>query len=82
MDMYEELAMTHLTPNGKTKVFVCPQYAIDGGFSQPDFVAVDFKSKKVWVVEASGHYRPVALLKKVLSRENQWLERLSRELRQ
>ena len=82
MNMYEELAMMHLTRNGKRSVFVCPQYEIDKRSACPDFVALDFESKKVWVVEVSGDDMPDKLLKKVLDRENQWFKRLKRELQQ
>ncbi len=82
MDLYEELAMVHLTRNGKTNVFVCPQYDIGGGWASPDFVALDFEGKKVWVVEVSGDARADNLLRKVRDRENQWFERLRRTLGQ
>jgi hypothetical protein len=82
MDICEELAMMHLTRNGKTKVFVCPQYSVDGERACPDFVALDFERKKVLVVEASGAANPTKLLERTRDRENQWFERLRREMRQ
>ena len=81
MDMYEELAMMHLTRNGKANVFVCPQYDIDGRWASPDFVALDFESKTVWVVEVSGAASLAKLLKKVRDRERQWFEKLRQALR-
>ena len=80
MDVFEELTMWHLTHNGK--VFVCPQFSIDGDWSVPDFVALDFEKHRVMVVEASVAASPRGLFDKVKNRDNQWFARLRERLRQ
>ena len=78
MDLFEELVLWHLTRKGD--VFVCPQYEIDGGWSCPDFVALNPKKKTVSVVEVSAASSPNGLLKKVRERENQWFGKLRAQL--
>jgi Holliday junction resolvase-like predicted endonuclease len=79
MDLFEELVMGHLTHNGTT--FVCPQFSIDGGWSYPDFVALDFEKRTVSVVEVTAAYWPEGLLNKVKQRDHQWLTKLKDQLR-
>lgn len=80
MEFFEELAMWHLTHNGD--VFVCPQFSIGGGWSCPDFVALDFKHKTVSVVEVSAASSPGGLLQKTKDRHNQWLGPLKQQMHQ
>jgi hypothetical protein len=80
MDIFEELAMWHLTRNGGVNVFVCPQFSIANGHSCPDFVALDFTNRIVRVVEVSAASEPNGLLKKVLDRDKQWLSELKGQL--
>jgi hypothetical protein len=83
MEVFEELVMWHLTCNHR--VFVCPQYQIlgeHGLWSMPDFVALDFEQRKVSVVEVSAASWPGGLLRKVLDRQTQWIEKLRNQLRQ
>lgn len=79
MDILEELVMEYLVQN--RKMFVAPQYRIGGGWSMPDFVALDFAAKLVFVVEVTANGWPGGLLRKVRDRENQWLAKLRSELR-
>jgi hypothetical protein len=78
MDFFEELAMWHLTHNGD--VFVCPQFSIDGGWSCPDFIALDLTNKVVSVVEVTAAHCPRGLFNKVVKRHEQWLSRLKEQL--
>ncbi len=80
MDIFEELAMWHLTHNGD--VFVCPQFSIDGGWSYPDFVALHPKERIVSVVEVSAAYSPKGLFNKVRNRNHQWMDKLKQQLLQ
>jgi hypothetical protein len=80
MELFEELVMWHLTHNGTT--FVCPQFSIDGRWSCPDFVALDFEQRTVSVVEVTGAYWPGGLFNKVKRRDHQWLTKLKEQLRQ
>jgi hypothetical protein len=84
MDLHEELAMQHLTRS--RKVFVVHQYPIEiegvsGNWSLPDFVALDFERKAVYVVEVTTAQSPGGLLKKVRDREEQWFAKLRDMLR-
>jgi hypothetical protein len=78
MDMFEELVMWHITHNGR--VFVCPQFSIDGGSSCPDFIALDLKNKVVSVVEVTAAYWPGGLFNKVKQRQQQWMLPLKEQL--
>ena len=79
MDMFEELVLGHLTHNGT--VFVCPQFSVDGGWSVPDFVALDFEERAVMVVEVSASASLRGLFDKVKKRDSQWLAKLEAQLR-
>jgi hypothetical protein len=65
-------------------VFVSPQYSIRGDhgreWSCPDFVALNFRDKRVSVIEVSTAWDPESLLKKVLNRDAQWIQRLKEQL--
>ena len=82
MELYEHLVMWFLTTSGD--VFLAPQYSIAGDdgreWSCPDFVALDFHEKIVWVVEVSTSYDHVTLRAKIAAREKQWNERLRGQL--
>lgn len=78
MDIFEELVMGYLVREGN--VFVSPQYQVAGGWSVPDFVALDPAGKKVSIVEVSAAAWPGPLLRKVNERENQWLSKLKKQL--
>ena len=80
MDIFEQMAMGYLTKNGR--VFVSPQYSIDRDWSCPDFVALDFERKRVWVVEVSAAWDVKGLASKVNDCERQWMSRLRDQLRQ
>jgi hypothetical protein len=84
MDIFEELAMGHLTHNGT--VFVCPQFQIQtikgSVWSVPDFIALDFGKRTVLIVEVSAAGWPRGLFDRVKKRDYQWLEKLKEQLRQ
>lgn len=78
MDIYEELAMLHLT---RTKnVFLIPQYDIDNGWSCPDFLAIDLLKKRVMIVEVSSAASPDALINRIKNKDKQWMIKLKEEL--
>lgn len=74
MELYEHLVMGFLTTSGD--VFVAPQYSITADekseWSCPDFVALDFHDRTVWVVEVSTSYDHATLKAKVIGRAEQW----------
>lgn len=77
MDIYEELAMLHLTRN--KNIFVIPQYDISNGWSCPDFVGIDFENKKLLIVEVTASSYPKALINRIRTREKQWFSKLREE---
>ena len=84
MDIYEELVMRYLC-DGKSSVFVCPNFRVTGGWSFPDFVVLDFKKgarkeKVVSVVEVTTNKNPLRLIEKVEKRNIQWLVKLKEQL--
>lgn len=78
MDRFEEAVMYCLSANGET--FVAPQFAIGGGWSCPDFVAIRPPRKIVYVAEVTVSGYPTSLIQKINDRENQWLSRLREQL--
>ncbi len=79
MDMYEQAVMWYVVSGGQR--FVCPQFSIPsdtggGEWSCPDFVALDFQGKTVYVVEVTTDATGNNLVKKVRSRESQWFSKL------
>lgn len=81
MELYEHIVMAYLTKD--PYVFVSPQYSIrkDGHeWSCPDFVALNFKEKRVVVVEVSTAYDTKSLHEKVEKRESQWISPLREQL--
>jgi len=81
MELFEALALWHLTKNGTENVFVCPQFSIaPNQWSCPDFVALNLKEKIVSVVEVSTASFPRGLLNKVTRRDHYWLANLKDQL--
>lgn len=81
MELYEHIVMAYLTKD--PYVFVNPQYSIrkDGHeWRCPDFVALNFKEKRVMVVEVSTAYDTKSLHEKVEKRESQWISPLREQL--
>src|SRR6266545_656463 len=78
MDEYEQSVMRCLTANGET--FVAHEYAVEGGWSYPDFVALRANKRAVYIVEVSAAGDLSNLVKKILSREEQWIDKLRAQL--
>jgi len=83
MDYIYEVAVMHfLTRMGDT--FLCPQYPIKGEkgsvWSAPDFVALNFTEKAIWIIEVSSASDVGSLKKKVADRDKQWILRLKDQL--
>ena len=82
MDIYEELVLQYLTKDAH--IFVNPQYSIRGDtgleWSCPDYVALDFRNRSVWVVEVSSAQRPTTLHERVRRRDHQWIANLRAQL--
>ena len=82
MDLYEDLILQYLTKDAH--MFVNPQYSIEGDpgteWSCPDFVALDFREKRVSIVEVSSASHPKSLLDRVKNRDEQWIQRLRNQL--
>lgn len=80
----ESLIEYYLTRNGETGIFLCPQYCIKNantsGRAEPDFVALDFRNKKVIVVEVSIKSEIAKLAEKVRHRQSNWFEPLMQHL--
>lgn len=83
--MLEERVMDWLVQN--QGAFVAPQYHLYGGASAdrkpwavPDFVALDFKKKVVFVVEVSAADQTGGLLENVRNREDRWFQKLRAQL--
>ena len=74
MEIFEELAMQHLTLDPYE--FPHPQFSIGKGWSCPDFVSLNVKQMVVRVIEVSTAYDLSNLTGKVNSCENQWFSRL------
>ena len=78
MELYEEAVMWYVVSGGQR--FVCPQFSVlsdtGGEWSCPDFVALDFQAKTVYVVEATTDSTGNDLVKKVRNRESQWFSKL------
>jgi hypothetical protein len=76
--LYEQAVMWYVLSSGRR--FICPQFSIPSGtggdWSCPDFVALDFQDKTVYVVEVTMAAAADDLVKKVLGRESQWFSRL------
>ncbi len=72
MERHEEAVMYCLTANGET--FVVPEPDLGEGWSRPDFIAIRPSKKKAYLVEVTTSGNPVGLVKKVNSREKQWME--------
>ena len=79
MDIYEEMVMTFLVANKET--FIVPQYPIGQGWSYPDFLAIRPAKKHAYIVEVSSAWNLETLLKKVRSRDTQWLTNLANQLK-
>lgn len=82
MDIFEEFVMWDLA--GRRGLFISPEYELrgpGGTWSRPDFVALDFRSKQVIIVEVSVAASPRGLLARVRDREKQWYARLEDQLR-
>lgn len=82
MELYEYIVMAYLTKD--PFVFVSPQYSIREGrgeWSCPDLVALNFRERRVSVVEVSTAPNPKALREKVLDCDKQWITRLRDQLR-
>ena len=83
MDYICEVAVMHfLTRRGDT--FVCPQYPIKdasgGEWSAPDFVALNFAERAIWIVEVSSAADVSGLKRKVINRDEQWILRTKDQL--
>jgi Holliday junction resolvase-like predicted endonuclease len=81
MELYEHIVMAYLTKD--PFVFVSHQYSIRNEKSEwscPDFVALDFRNRRVAVVEVSTAWNTKSLLEKVENREVQWIDKLRRQL--
>lgn len=83
MELFEEFVLAYLTKD--KHVFVNPQYSIldestDGEWSCPDFLVLNFKEKRVSVVEVSTGYKLEGLAKKVNDRELHWFDKLKKQL--
>jgi hypothetical protein len=78
-DLFEDLVMTYLTKD--PFVFISPQYDIGKGSSYPDFVALNFREKKVCSVEVSTGYNTIKnLAKRVANRQTKWIDKLKDQL--
>lgn len=83
MELFEEFVLAYLTKD--KHVFVNPQYSIrdevsGGEWSCPDFLVLNFKDKKVSVVEVSTGYDLKNLVEKVNNREIHWFNKLKKQL--
>lgn len=81
MELYEHIVLAYLTKD--PYVFVSPQYSIkadQGEWSCPDFVALNFRDRRVSVIEVSTASNPKALREKVRNRDKHWLTRLKEQL--
>lgn len=83
MELFEEFVLAYLTKD--KHVFVNPQYSImdefsGGEWSCPDFLVLNFKDKKVSVVEVSTGYDLNSLVEKVNNREIHWFDKLRKQL--
>jgi hypothetical protein len=78
MELYEEAVMWYVASGGQR--FICPQFSIPndsgGEWSCPDFVALDFQAKSIYVVEVTTDSTGDNLVKKVRNRESQWFSKL------
>ncbi len=82
VELYEHIVLAYLTKDAF--VFVSPQYSIRGDkgeWSCPDLVALNFRDRRVAVVEVSTAWNPKSLREKVQNRDAQWITRLRDQLR-
>jgi hypothetical protein len=78
MDDYLQSVMRCLTANGET--FVAHEYPVEGGWNPPDFVALRPRKRTVYVVAVSAADNLFQLVKKVVTRDEQWLAKLAPQL--
>jgi hypothetical protein len=82
MDLFEQLVLGYLAKD--PYVFLSPQYSIKGGdgseWSCPDFVALNFMTSEIYVVEVSSAANVKHLAEKVADLENQWGQKLKAQL--
>jgi len=82
MTIYESIVMARLL--SKPHIFIRPQYSIRDNNGQewscPDFIALNFIDKSIYVVEVTTAYSPVSLKGKIVDRENQWNMKLKEQL--
>jgi len=77
---FESLVMNYLATQG---LFLSPQFSVCNGsgvWSCPDFIALDFQSREIQVVEVTTAYNIADLIKKIQNREEQWFKRLKPQL--
>lgn len=76
MELYEEAVLSYITASHTR--FVCPQFDIPwgnaSGGSCPDFLALDFKKKTIYVIEVSSAATTVRLHERSKERETRWYE--------
>jgi hypothetical protein len=75
MDELETSVATYLTAGGR--VFVAPQFETGdkterNGIACPDFVALDFPSKEIVVVEVTASWAMSKVFRLVSERETRW----------
>jgi hypothetical protein len=78
---YETLVMHYLVRQGR---FVAPQFDIRSAgqaWSCPDFVALDFKNRRIEVVEVTTSQDVRNLISKIQDAENQWFSKLRPQLK-
>ena len=79
----DQIVATYLTRGGK--VFIVPQYAIPastgkGDSACPDFVALDFGTKEIVVLEIATGANLDGLTKRVAERETRWFKPIRAKL--
>ncbi len=82
LEIYEHTVLAYLTKD--PFVFVSPHYSIcgdQGEWACPDLVALNFRERRVSVVEVSTAWNPRSLREKVRDCNKQWITRLRDQLR-
>ena len=74
----EQIIGAFLVQGGK--VFISPGYNIGKSWSCPDFVALDFSTNEVVVIEVTTAYDIGSLIEKIKNREKQWFGPLRAQL--
>jgi len=85
MDLFEELVMNYLTKFDDF-IFIHHQYPIKVGSHSnnwiwPDFVVLNFKKKRVGVVEVSTAFNIDNLVKKVNDRDKNYITKIKEQLK-